>query len=221
MSFATADDLSTYLTGTVSDDAAWISQAELFLEMIAEDIKSAAGQDIAAGTQTALLAGTWSRDLILPQRPVTEVTTVRLNGLTLAPGEYVHNERGLLRRGADSINYSELDLDPITDWDSFGVQGASWRAGIHWGGPASTVTVTYSYGYADEAVPGFLRSLSLRVAARTLGNPGAVDSEQLGIYSVKYRSSGADGSHITGAEIKHLRHALGNPAGGTIDAKAR
>lgn len=216
MSFATPEDLSIYLTGVENETPAWIAQAQLFLDMIAEDIKAAAGQDIEAGTGTHLLPGTWNRDLVLPQRPVTAVTTVKVNGLTLVAGEYAWNDRQLLRRAADSLAFDGVDHE---DWAEHGPQGASWRSGRHWGGPASTVHVTYAWGHAT--VPGFLKSLSLRVAARSIGNAGAVSSEQLGIYSVQYRNTAANGTHLTDAEIAHLRRALGAPAGGTIEATAR
>ena len=209
--FATAADLATLL-GVVDPDAAWTEQADLFLELIGADIESAAGSKIIAGTGTHLLAGTWSQDLELPNRPISSVSAVTLNGTVVGAGEFTWNDRNLLRRGA------RFDLDGIDfldDWNAHGMQGSGWSSGGHWGGPSSTVAVTYAWGYAADAVPGVLRSLSLRVASRAIGNPTGVSSEQLGVYSVQYGKSGAgDGSsYLNAAETKMLRKKFGTTSG--------
>jgi hypothetical protein len=200
-SFATPQELRTFLTGETlapspGVDDEWIAQAELLLELVSADMQTAARNRIIAGTETAKLAGTWSRDLLLPRRPVVDVTGVALNGYELATGLYQWNERSLIRSGP-------LDA----------------AGGAHWGGPASTVTVTYSYGYTAENVPLSVKSLALRVAARVIGNPGGgISQETLGPYSVSYRNTlDAGGSHLTDFEAKMLRRRFSTTAG-TITA---
>jgi len=214
--YVSALELATYLNGTTDlDDLTpeWVAQANLLLEMISADVEAAAGIPIEAGSGEVILAGTWSRDLLLPGGPTRSVAAVTVNGLTLDASTYVWNERGLIRRGADSLT---LDAEDSNEgWELVREQGARYRSGQHWGGPASTVIVSRSHGFDD--VPDIVRSLVLRIAGRTFGNVAQVTQESLAIYSVSYGQSSNvnDGSHVTRDERLRLRRAL-NRTGGTI-----
>lgn len=213
--FATAEDLSLYLRGDLNPDDAWTAQATLLLELVSADIASAAGAEIEAGEGTHLIAGSWSHDLDLPQRPVRQVDAVRVNGLALDVGAFMWNERQLIRRAA--MFGTELD-DDLGGWPDR--TGAGFPAGGHWGGPASTVRVTYAWGY--EEVPDVIRSMALRVAGRVIENPTSVTSEQLGAYSVQYDrqigGSARGGSHLMAADIRALRKRFGC-TGGTLPVR--
>lgn len=225
--FVTALELATYFNGTTDLEdlePEWIAQANLLLEMISADIESAAGIPIEAGTGTVVLAGSWDRDLELPSGPIRDITAVTVAGLALAASEFFYNDRTILRRGSLAADEGFLDDSAlVADWSTLGRQGATWRAGRHWGGPGSTVIVNYSWGFAD--VPAIVRALLFRIAARTFGNVSNVTQESLAIYSVTYggnRAGGADdsGSHVTVAERRRLRHIF-NRTGGTIHAGGR
>lgn len=218
--FVSALELATYFNGTT--DLAeltpeWIAQADLLLQMISADVEAAAGVPIEAGSVTVLLAGTWSRDLDLPAGPISSVSAVAVNGISVEPAGYYWNDRALLRRGMHAADVLDDDAD---DWPLSG-QGADSRAGRGWGGPAATVAAELAVGFAAP-VPDFIRSLVLRIAARTFGNVGQVTQETLAIYSVSYGASTNtnDGSHVTAAERKRLRKML-NRTGGTISAGGR
>lgn len=218
--FVSALELATYFNGTtdVADlTAEWIAQADLLLQMISADVEAAAGVPIEAGSVTVLLAGTWSRDLELPAGPIASVSAVTVNGISVEPAGYYWNDRALLRRGMHAADVIDDDAD---DWPSSG-QGASSRAGRGWGGPAATVAAELTVGFAAP-VPDFVRSLVLRIAARTFGNVGQITQETLAVYSVSYGASTNtnDGSHVTKAERKRLRKML-NRTGGTITATGR
>lgn len=218
--FVSALELATYFNGTtdVADlTAEWIAQADLLLQMISADVEAAAGVPIEAGSVTVLLAGTWSRDLELPAGPIASVSAVTVNGISVEPAGYYWNDRALLRRGMHAADVLDDDAD---DWPSSG-QGASSRAGRGWGGPAATVAAELTVGFAAP-VPDFVRSLVLRIAARTFGNVGQITQETLAVYSVSYGASTNtnDGSHVTKAERKRLRKML-NRTGGTITATGR
>lgn len=223
--FADADQLATYLYGITDAEAApelgpeWVEQANYLLQLISADIEDAAGVPIEVGTDVALtLPGTWSRDLELPAGATTAVSSVSLNGEALAVGTYTWNNRTLIRRGVSSLNLlSEDEMEE--DWNAYGMQGASWRGGFHWGGPASTVTVVRSLGFAT--LPPILESLAIRIAARTIGNPEQLTQETLAIYSSTYRTTGFDGSHVTDAERRRLRRVFGTATGGTITVAGR
>lgn len=218
--FVSALELATYFNGTtdVADlTAEWIAQADLLLQMISADVEAAAGVPIEAGSVTVLLAGTWSRDLELPAGPIASVSAVTVNGISVEPAGYYWNDRALLRRGMHAADVLDDDAD---DWPSSG-QGASSRSGRGWGGPSATVAAELSVGFAAP-VPDFVRSLVLRIAARTFGNVGQITQETLAVYSVSYGASTNtnDGSHVTKAERKRLRKML-NRTGGTITATGR
>lgn len=218
--FVSALELATYFNGTT--DLAeltpeWIAQANILLEMISADVEAAAGVPIDAYSSTVLLAGTWSRDLDLPAGPISAVSAVTLNGIALDATGYYFNDRNTLRRGVNALDLLDEDADDA----GLHQQGASSRAGRGWGGPAATVAVELAGGFADP-VPDFVRSLVLRIAARTFGNVGQITQETLAVYSVSYGASTNtnDGSHVTKAERKRLRKML-NRTGGTITATGR
>lgn len=217
-SFVSPLELATYYNGTTDQadlTAEWIAQATILLDMISADVEAAAGVPIAAAAGTVLLPGTWSRDLELPAGPIRDVTAVTVNGITLDASEWYWNDRALLRRGQNALDL----LDPGADWPNE-PQGAQWRSGRSWSGPAATVAVTYSWGFV--AVPEIIRALVLRIAARTFGNVQQVTQETLAVYSVSYGASTNtnDGSHVTTAERRRLRRAL-HHTGGTILAAGR
>lgn len=221
--FVSALELATYLNGTTELDELepeWVAQADILLQMISADIEAAAGCTFDAGSRTAVLAGTWSRDLELPAGPVSGITAVSLNGEAVSSADYIFNDRGMIRRGAGDIWQDATDDAYAEDWTALGRQGASWRAGSHWGGPFSTVLVAYSSSFAE--VPAVVRSLVYRIASRTFGNTAQVTQESLAIYSVSYGASSNtnDGSHVTKAERKRLR-AMFNRTAGTFQTGGR
>lgn len=218
--FVSALELATYFNGTteLADlTPEWIAQANLLLEMISADVEAAAGVPIEAYSSTVLLAGTWSRDLDLPAGPISTVSAVSVNGIALDPSGYYFNERNTLRREVNALDLLDEDAD---DADAH-QQGASSRSGRGWGGPAATVAVELAGGF-DDPVPDFIRSLVLRIAARTFGNVGQITQETLAVYSISYGASTNtnDGSHVTNSERKRLRKML-NRTGGTITATGR
>jgi len=220
--FVSALELATFSNGTtnIADlTPEFIAQADLLLEMISADVEAAAGIPIAASSGTVLLPGTWSRDLLLGNGPIRDVSSVSVNGTTVAAADWSWNDRNLIRRGGDAFDFVG---DIESDWSALGMQGAGWRSGGHWGGPASTVGVAYAWGFLT-AVPDIVRSLVLRIAARTVGNVGQITQESLGVYSVSYGQSSNvnDGSHVTNAERKRLRQALGGAVSGTATIGGR
>lgn len=213
MAFASPLDLFTLMARASESTDEEFARAALLLDIVTAEMKAEMGQQIEEGTATVTLAGTYARDLELPQRPVTAVTSVSQSGLTLAAGSWTWNDRGLIRRGAlyaDDVRYDD-------DYE-FHAQGATYQDGGHWGGPTSTVTVTYTYGLED--IPDDLRGMCLRVAMRQFSNPDGVRSEQLGAYSVTYPDdSSSQGSTLygtgvlTGEERRTLRRRYGRVAG--------
>ncbi len=164
--FATVADLATYLQRDLSG-ADWATAAQA-LDIATAAIQSYTRQAIEAVANDAVrLRGTWANEVVLPQRPVTAVSSVSVTepfaaARTVAAGDYVWRQGGLLLS----------------------------RAPGHWGGPAAEVSVTYSHGFA--AIPDDIRGVCLTAAARLMANPEAIRSEQVGNYSVTHGGAGGD-----------------------------
>jgi hypothetical protein len=213
MQLAEAAELETFLQRTFT--AAEESAAILLLEGATAEIEAEVGRTFSTTTHSDVLSGTWSVDLVLPQRPVTAVTSVTLNGLAVATGAWEWNDLALIRRGITIANGFDSDLE--SDWNEYGWQGGGWRSGLHWGGPASSIAVVYTAGYAT--IPADLRFLCLQVAARTFLNPSQIRSEQLGAYAVTYTIPGTGepfGVMLTEVERRTLRRRYGHTSSTVI-----
>ena len=110
----TAEELAEFLTRPA--DAVLAEVVTLVSDLIRGHVRQA----ITAGTSTAHLAGTHGRRLWLPERPVTAVSLLTLDGAPLGPTDY-----------------------------SWRRSGALWRASGGWGSTESEVVVTYSHGWAE------------------------------------------------------------------------
>lgn len=220
--FATPTELAVYLTGQTPespDDDEWVAQAELILDLVSDDIRAGARNNIAEPSpapveETLKLAGTWGRDLEIPGAPIQQVISVEVNG---TPVDYTFNDRQTLRIGAGTLPtvFTATDEGPSGNVGQ-GAQGSpDYDSSLgHWGGPTSTVSVELVRGYQDDKVPGFVRSMAIRVAARTIGNPTALTQETLGPYSASYgQVLAAGGSHLTDKETKLLRQKFSKTAG--------
>lgn len=202
--FLSALELARYLNGTTDPttlDPAWVAQAGSLIEAISDDIEFDGGVRIEAGAGTVVLAGTYSRDLILPAGAVRAVSTVIVDGTEIAAGGWYWNNRSLIRRGWWPT-LGETD----DGYDTGRRQGAHGRDGYPWGSPASTIVVDMEWGFT--AVPPFVKALTKRVAARTIGNLDDTSQESLGAYSVSHRATGGAGSHLRPDEVLRLRKAL-------------
>lgn len=185
-SFATVADLGTFLNRTLTGGDA--SQAQMFLDGATAAIKQEANQTLERVQTSALLAGSWSNELELPERPVVAVAAVLLNGVLVGTGDYEWNSRQLLRRG-------RLFGQSIGTVDDYAYRpGSTFGHQAHWGGPSSTVQVTYTHGF--DPIPQVLVTLCLQVAARTMLNPAGIQSETVAGYSVRYVNHGSGGPTV-------------------------
>jgi hypothetical protein len=181
----TSTDMATLLRRTFSP--AEVAAADLVLQGVIGTVKRAARQQLELVTNDVVqLPGVWEQTLRLPQRPVVAVTAVSLRdpaGVAIALVEtrdYVWSRLGLLQR----IGF--IARIPRS------IEG-------YWGGPAATVTVTYSHGYAS--IPDDVRAIVLAAAVREFGNPEGDTEESIGNYAVKH--SAADAA-LLGSERKAL-----------------
>ena len=192
--------LITIVPGLVAGRSTWPSPLELgfyLQEDIAPDdpkallVLNAAKGAVQADLQQTVefvpneivkMTGKGSNLLLLPQIPVTALTSVVVDGETLVQGDdYRWDPRGLLWR----LDTKSWWGTPVTtsQWSYVGALIPTGFLKRVWM-PASTILVTYSHGYAT--IPDAIRAIVLEAAARVYGNPQALASESIGHYSVRY-----------------------------------
>lgn len=164
MAFATEAELETYLGASVTTD-----QATLLLNIATGLIQNETGQTLSAVAGDEIeLRGNWTDRLWLPQRPVTAVSAITVDGIAAPAGDYTWTPDGCVTIDCESQ-----------------IINAGNRRG-YWGGPGIIVAVTYSHGFT--VIPDDIKGVCLALAARIQSAPngGAVASESLGAYSVTY-----------------------------------
>lgn len=162
VALVTEAELETLLGQDVDTDVAM-----LLLNTASGVVRGTVGQELSAVTDDVVsIMGTTSVWLELPERPVTAVTAVEVDGEALTIG---------------------------TDCKRFG--NKLWRSTGWRTCPSepTAVEVTYSHGWE----PGdwrleVARSMVLTLAANKLKNPGAVESEAIDDYRVRYAVTAAD-----------------------------
>lgn len=182
--FISDDDLSAYLGQTVSEAdldvvIALDAACQTVRDMIRRSVNLVADDEIT-------MDGNGAGVLLLPQRPVAEVTEVSVDGTLLDPTEYdLLGDQGTLR---------------LTTLATIG----TWTPGI------SNVAITYTHGWAlseDDVtpdppvnrVPSSIRLVALRLAAAVWlqhhgaagTTPAGATSETIGGYSYSVDSAAA------------------------------
>ncbi len=143
-------------------------------------------QTISQFQETLALDGSGGDALLLPERPVTQVQEVQVNGTTVS--DYTWNRNGVLFRG------------------SGGTADTSW-ASSYWPEGRQNVSVKYTHGYEGTAVPRDLRMVALALAQRIVVQ-GAAVSEQIGQTRVAYAGPATDltkTEKIILGKYKHIR----------------
>lgn len=164
MSWPTVEELASYMQTTIAEDD---PTALLLLELARGVVRARARQHFDYVADDVITIDAPASGLILlPERPVLEVSEVVLDGDTLTVlDEWDWNRAGHLTRPGDRAT---------------------------WGLPTfRTVTVTYTHGYADGSaettlIPDDVRAVVLAAAARAWQSPTAVAQESIGGYSVTY-----------------------------------
>ena len=185
-SFATVTDVSDRLGRTF--DATEQTQVQSFLDAATAIIRAQTGQTIEEVDPATL--NTWGRlgeRLPLPQRPVTAVTSVTLDGTLVDPSEY------LLRK-------SEL------------VRAAGWGTELQ----TLAIVYTHGYSPIPELVKNTTIDVATRGFTLAAAGGGVVRSERIGSYSVTYRTEGGASVWLGESELKMLRRFLGIPSGASI-----
>lgn len=172
MTFITRDDLSDYLGRDVSTD----DGALLAVDAACEIVRTITEQDFDDVTETISVDGTGSDTILLPQRPVSNVGTVTVNGGTLTSDDYGYTTDGRLIRTNGTASFSS--------WGRSCLPSAYWTPG------RQNISVTYEHGYAGT-VPADIRMVALMIAYRIITQGGAIQ-EQVGQASKRYANAATD-----------------------------
>lgn len=176
---ATPADLAAYLKQTNLD----LSTLTLLIECATAVVQEAAGGQriVQVVDDTFEMAGFSDSWLTLPQWPVTAVTSVTLDGVTLVAGTDYKKFGSRLFSASGWQNKLGLPwCDAVSQWTGQGPRTASWQE-------PSTVAGVYTHGYAAGAQElQFGRSAVLSLAGGVFnGTPGAA-SESIDDYSITY-----------------------------------
>ena len=163
--FIGAQDIVDYLGVGGTADPGMIIAADAASDIVRNYAEISFNQVIGG---TAVLDGTGTDTLLLPELPVTAAGTVVLNGGTVT--DYVLNGNGMLFRGtAGSRSYYR----PF------------WPVG------RQNITVTYDHGYPDADLPRDVRMVALSVASRIVVQ-GVASEESVGDVRIRYSAASMD-----------------------------
>jgi hypothetical protein len=161
VAFITEAELSNHTGYDLAGDLA----VQPILDAACDICRTVAGQPFSQTTGgTAVLDGTGTDAILLPNIPVTRAGTVLVNGTAIT--DYTLNANGILFRGATGT-----DPRPV------------WPLG------RQNVTVTYDYGY--QTVPSDVRMVALSIATR-LATQGQAVQEAVGDVQIRYQAPPMD-----------------------------
>jgi len=199
---ATIDDVTAILQRELTP--AEVTNATRLLGMASAVVRRYTRQTLTQVLNDSItLPGNWEQALVLPQRPVTAVHSVVINGVTLPSVSYVLNDNVLfLSTGSYSPDFGPMN------WGNFGLMGPAGSvngpqySGPSWQGPASRITVSYDHGY-DE-VPGDIVNIVAGMVAFAIASPVGVNMERVGGYQVAYSRSEGGSMALQEADKKAL-----------------
>jgi len=154
---------------------------------------------------TIVLPGNWDNVLALPQRPVTSVKSVLINGK--APVYQVWrsiDDTLFMGTGAYQPDYGVMLWGGNALWGPAGSNTGPQATGATWQGPQAQITVTYTHGY-DE-VPGDIVNIVAGMVALAIASPVGVASEQIGGYKVGYNRSEGGSMQLQEADKQTLNY---------------
>lgn len=194
--FATADDLGIRLGVTLTDDEQ--TRANAMLTDASGIVQDETGQTIElVDDDTLERRGTTDERILLPQRPVVSVASVALDGAPITDWYLAGNE--IVRNGGSLV-------EVVLNDTYFG----PYRRGFGFEG--QTLAIVYTHGYAADAIPGRIKSITLNMVTRAWVNPGAVIRENEGNVGVEYapRTEQPRGLELLESERVALRRLLGS-----------
>jgi hypothetical protein len=203
---ATLDDVVALLQRDLTPSEQ--TNATRLLGMASSVVRKYVRQDITQTVNDVVtLPGNWSNVLELPQRPVTAVSSVVMNGATLPTTQWrLVDSRLFIGTGSWQTDYGTMLWGGPALYGPAGSTAGPQATGASWQGPQASVTVTYTHGYAE--VPGDVVNVVAGLVALAVASPVGVNMEQVGGYKVQYSRSEGGSMRLTAedkAALSYLR----------------
>lgn len=160
-------------------------RVDRLIELCSAAVRRTARQTITpVADDTVDLPGTWDEELWLPERPVTAVTSITVDGVLIPSNSYIFNRQGRVFRP----RWNAITFSRPRDWGPFG-------------GPNVIVRVVYSHGYAE--VPDDVAMVTADMVRSVYVNPDQLTAEAVEDYSVAYARHSSGGPITFGMTEAH------------------
>jgi hypothetical protein len=198
---ATTDDVAAILGRSLT--SAETTSATRLLAMASGQVRRYTRQTLSLVTDdSVVLPGNWGHVLVLPQRPVSSVTSVTFsNGIAPTTQWKLVNDSLFLGTGAYMPDYSGSIWGGQALWGPAGSNNAPQATGSTWQGPQTQITVVYTHGYTD--IPQDIVNEVAGMVAMQLNTDVGVQSEQIGGYKVVYDRA-QSGAMVLSEEAKSV-----------------
>lgn len=137
-----------------------------------------------------VLPGNWSASLVLPERPVTSVSSVTINGSAVT--QYVIIDDTLFMGSGSFMPDYGVSGGSVLDGPAGSLYGQNF-SGVSWQGPQAQISVTYTHGYA--VIPDDIANEVAGMVAVQMATETGIIREKIGGYEVGYART--DGGAIT------------------------
>lgn len=184
---ATIDDVAAILQRDLTSSE--ITNATRLLGMASDIVRRYTRQSINQVTNdTIVLPGNWDNVLVLPQRPVTNVSSVLINGASPVYQVWRTIDDCLfMGTGAYQPDFGVLLWGGNALWGPAGSNTGPQATGATWQGPSSLITVTYTHGFSE--IPGDIVNVVAGMVALAVASPVGVAMERLGGWQTQYSRS--------------------------------
>ena len=155
---------------------------------------------------TITLPGNWGQLLTLPQRPVTNVVSVTVNGTLWTSAQYQWDRYGhiSLSTGSFQPDYGASLYGGTNNLlGPAGSSGGPLPSGNSWMGGVATIVVVYDHGYA--AIPDDIANMVAGMVALQISAGVGVTLEMIGNYKVMYQRTDGGGLSLTDTDKKDLK----------------
>lgn len=141
MKYVTVEDLAQY---SGNHDEELNTLKSMFIDAAESIVVECLGYDPTSKDYASIISGYGSPDVQLRAQPVTEIKSLKVDGETLDPADFISDKERIINKNLESC----------------------FTAGTN------NVLVSYTAGYNDEDVPGTVKLTILRIAALMLSETG-------------------------------------------------
>lgn len=155
---------------------------------------------------TITLPGNWGQQLLLPQFPVTGITSVTVNGTLWASTQYQWDRFGRISLSTGSF---QPDYGASLYGGTSGLLGPAGSdsgplpSGNSWMGTSAVIVVVYDHGYA--VIPDDIANMVAGMVALQISAGVGVTMEMIGGYKVMYQRTDGGGLSLTDTDKKDLK----------------